>query len=258
MNKEEAIAELQYLGVGKREYKSLLMVPLVQVAWADGEVVKAERKLLFEIATKLGVHEGDAKGLLDGWIRNGPSDDYGRRARALVRQLAPHNVGLGKDLTREDLSWVIGQCNRVAKAGSGLFGFLRTDPRAKVILDEVADQLHPDSIDWANVQEWEEDDDDDEEEWDEDDDEWEDDDSDEYEDDDSDEQPAGLGLRLGVAKAKVSASTAQKVQKKIQRKKSEATGPPAKKRRVAPKIGQEGGGGGAAVNVSPPGFDDED
>src|SRR5688572_21881559 len=56
----ELLKELQELGFTPDTVVLLPLVPLVQVAWAEGGVSDAERKLILQLARSRGVSEGSA------------------------------------------------------------------------------------------------------------------------------------------------------------------------------------------------------
>jgi hypothetical protein len=56
---EEILNDLQALGYTRETVERLLhLMPLVQVAWAEGFVTKRERERIFEVAGLRGVAEG--------------------------------------------------------------------------------------------------------------------------------------------------------------------------------------------------------
>src|SRR5512144_460515 len=62
------------LGLNRETGAAMLVVPLVQVAWADGEVTDREREVLLEIAAERGVVAGTPPhAQLVAWLRERPA-----------------------------------------------------------------------------------------------------------------------------------------------------------------------------------------
>jgi hypothetical protein len=82
----ELVKELEALGFTPDTVDLLPLVPLVQVAWAQGDVDEAERKLLLRLARARGIAEGSAADRqLADWLSHRPSADVFARATRLVR-----------------------------------------------------------------------------------------------------------------------------------------------------------------------------
>src|SRR5438552_8586805 len=85
---EALLADLEALGFDRETVRLLHLVPLVQVAWRDGEVSAAERKQILEAAKARGVEEGSAaRKTLDGWLARRPEALFFERALAVIRAL---------------------------------------------------------------------------------------------------------------------------------------------------------------------------
>ncbi|HEV8267074.1 MAG TPA: hypothetical protein VGR00_02525, partial [Thermoanaerobaculia bacterium] len=67
------LGHLEALGFDRDTVGLLHLVPLVQVAWSDGEVSAAERKEIHDAAAARGVAAGSpARAKLDGWLSKRP------------------------------------------------------------------------------------------------------------------------------------------------------------------------------------------
>ncbi len=260
MDKEAVIKELQYLGLDKHEYRVLLLTPLVQVAWADDVIIDGERSVIKATVAHLEINSADAERRVNSWLQHQPTEDYLLRARKLIRELAPHSVGIGKDIDGRTLLYVIDQCKAVARAGSGLMGFLRYDPRSASALEDIRADLDPESINYDAVVEWEADpepveEEEEEEDWDDEDEEWDDEEWEEDEEEDVGDGPS-VGLKLGTRSAKVSQKKLDAVQQ-AQKSAQVTRRKDGRKKRVAPSLGNAKSGGVAGVDLGPPGFDDD-
>src|SRR5262245_15705333 len=118
---QEVLEALQDLGYTSETIPLLHIVPLVEVAWAEGGVADRERELIFKIAEARGIHpEGVAHEMLSHWLENKPSERFfesSLRAIHVVLGLLPEEQrqASGRDL--------ITYCSQIASAvSSGIFG----------------------------------------------------------------------------------------------------------------------------------------
>ena len=93
------------------------LVPLVKVAWADGQVTKRERHLVLEVAGKAGINQdSDAFKRLESWLELHPTDDFYDESLELLREhfqkLHPHE----RDQQRFNL---LADCADVAAVSGG-------------------------------------------------------------------------------------------------------------------------------------------
>jgi len=76
MLRDRLRSSLRRLGIKNSNYKVLKLLPLVHVAWADGQIEPAQEQRLLDLAHnhfEIG-EEGEA--LLRQWIRERPSKEY--------------------------------------------------------------------------------------------------------------------------------------------------------------------------------------
>jgi len=117
---DAVLDKLVELGIGAGTLAAMTLVPLVEVAWADGKMDAKEREAILEGADAAGVEPGgDAYALLEDWLENRPPPrllaawrDY---IGALCEEMLPEDR---KELKREVLS----QARRVAEATGGFLG----------------------------------------------------------------------------------------------------------------------------------------
>jgi hypothetical protein len=133
------IAELQALGFTPETVRLLPLVPVVQVAWAEGSVTAAERKQVVELARTRGIAEGTpADTQLAEWLAIRPSDDVFARATRLIRALlaAPSEEPLA--VTADDL---VSYCERIAAASGGILGIGRISGQERALIESIAAEL---------------------------------------------------------------------------------------------------------------------
>ena len=89
---------LQDLGYTSETIPLLPIVPLVEVAWAEGGVADREREMIFKIAEARGVPpDGVAHEMLSHWLENRPSErffDNSLRAIRVIFDLLPEEQRL--------------------------------------------------------------------------------------------------------------------------------------------------------------------
>jgi len=114
---------LRELGIDKDNFRTLGLLPLVFVAWADGTVQRAEGTLIRRVARDKGWLTADGERLLDKWLEQPPDSDYVVKGLALLKQLAAERHGFGGNaITAETLGSLLVLCKDVAEAAGGMWG----------------------------------------------------------------------------------------------------------------------------------------
>ena len=111
---------LEELGIDRDNFRVLGLLPLVYVAWADGTVQRAEKKVIYRLARQTGwVNAAGAK-LLESWE---PSPEYTQRGMSLLCALAEGaDRRLRVSITPDSLTYLTVMCGRVAAAAGGAMG----------------------------------------------------------------------------------------------------------------------------------------
>jgi len=141
MTDEQLIEELKFLGIDEHSYGLVGLLPLVQVAWADGTIQDGERKLIHDIAEKRGLADATGMAVIDGWLEKEPSRHYLHRGRKVLSALVTRRQGIGAEVGLEDLEEIGAFCEGVAGAAGGLFGFGTTSSSEKAAIADVAKAL---------------------------------------------------------------------------------------------------------------------
>lgn len=130
------------LGLGAETLSALTLVPLVLVAWADGDLSDLEREAVMEAAAKEGIHH-DAPGhkLLEGWLRQKPGPQLATAWKDYVRALTqPLDLDARRELERH----VMEQAHKVADAAGGFLGLTsRVSAAEQELLSELSAAFHP-------------------------------------------------------------------------------------------------------------------
>ncbi len=160
MDDTTLLRELHYLGVDAHTWPVLALLPLIQVAWADGEIQEKERDLILDVAEREYALDARGHKALTNWLLHRPTEQYLRRGRDAARLLAERNPDIANAHT------VLEHCEAVARAAGGLFGFRTIDAREQAVLDELSEALPTPTgqdWDWATAIQHELDDDEEEE-----------------------------------------------------------------------------------------------
>lgn len=119
----QLLAAVKDLGVTLDTAAAFFLAPLVQVAWSEGKVKKAEHDVVLRIATERGLAEDSpAFAKLKEWLAIRPPDNF--FATALEVMNAGFAV-LPAAEREERIKVVLGSCRKVAEASAGvgrLFG----------------------------------------------------------------------------------------------------------------------------------------
>ncbi|HTE54939.1 MAG TPA: hypothetical protein VK698_28995 [Kofleriaceae bacterium] len=133
---DAVLDQLVALGVSGSTMAALSMVPLVSVAWADGEVQDRERTAVLKAAHERGVDEkGPAHSLLAGWLARRPSpqlfDAWASYTRALAATLVPsQRVQLRQQIA--------GMARKVAESAGGFLGLGKIGQQEEATLAAIA------------------------------------------------------------------------------------------------------------------------
>jgi hypothetical protein len=110
---------LHRLGIDRRNLRALPVLPLVEIAWADGHIQPREAALIRKKAEQWGLR-GDDLRMLDNWLAHPPSPGYLRSAHTVLGWLRRHG---DPALDPTSLHTLLDDATSVAKAAGGLLGF---------------------------------------------------------------------------------------------------------------------------------------
>lgn len=122
MTDAELQTALERLGVEPADPRAVLLLPLVEVAWADGAVQEPERLRILEIARGYGVIGGRSEDTVRRWLTARPTPEVSALGREVVLALSHRHRGPAADWSGDVLDSVLSQCADVARAAGGLFG----------------------------------------------------------------------------------------------------------------------------------------
>ena len=131
---EVLLQDLIDLGIRAATMAALGLVPLVQVAWADGKMDDEERAVLLEAASSSGVEAGsDSFALLESWLVERPGPEMMAAWSEYISALSA-SCSAG---SRETLRAVtLGRARSVAEAAGGLLGIGSIARSEQRVLDQ--------------------------------------------------------------------------------------------------------------------------
>ena len=113
---------LEELRVPREAYRVVAVLPLVYVAWADGGIQAAERKLILRIAGERGLLQDGGAEALERWLTDPPGKDQLRANMALLNEIARSDRGLADEFGADEQQLLLAWCQDVADAAGGLLG----------------------------------------------------------------------------------------------------------------------------------------
>ena len=136
IDNDALLEKLVSLDITPDTWAALALVPLVEVAWADGKMDEKERRAVLTAAEASGVPPGSPSAkLLESWLTQRPDgrllESWGAYIIEICATLGPTE--------REHLSKeIVGRARSVAEATGGLLGLgNRVGPEEKIILSEL-------------------------------------------------------------------------------------------------------------------------
>lgn len=131
------LEELQRAQVTPTAMTALVLLPLLQVAWADGAIQDGERDALVRAAEQHGFAAGSAgRELLEAWLRRRPGDDVLAAWAGYIAALVEHLAAADR---KRLMATVVGRCRDIARAAGGLLGLATISSAEQDLLDRVED-----------------------------------------------------------------------------------------------------------------------
>ena len=132
---EDVLDTLIDLDVEPETLVAFTLVPLVEVAWADGEIQPKEREAIIKAAIERGVEDGSPTcTLLRNWLQTPPDPVLLETWRGYIEELM---VSLGERARAHLKSSSIGRAHAVAEAAGGFLGIGSISAAEKKKLEEL-------------------------------------------------------------------------------------------------------------------------
>ena len=133
------LQELEALGFTPDTVPLLPIVPIVQIAWAEGGVSGEERTLIVQFARERGIAaDSVADRQLAQWLEQRPSEDVFARATRLIAAMLEHPPSEGQPLQADDL---LRRCEEIAAASGGVLGFGKISAQERSLLARIQTAL---------------------------------------------------------------------------------------------------------------------
>lgn len=135
----QLLQDLHELGYTADTVSLLHVVPLVQMAWAEGGMSMRERDLIIEAARARGIETGSpADQMLAGWLAKRPSDElFSTTLRAIAAMLASR-PDAERDASEKDL---VAYLSSIASASGGVLGWGAVSAEERAVLERVTREL---------------------------------------------------------------------------------------------------------------------
>jgi len=135
MSDDAVVDRLVALGLSATTVTALTLVPLIAVAWADGELQDSEREAILKAASDKGMGPGTpSHDLLVGWLAERPGDglfdawdDY---LKALKAQLDDAQLQALKEQ-------IVGSAKAIAESAGGFLGFKKVSSQEQEVLSRI-------------------------------------------------------------------------------------------------------------------------
>jgi len=136
---EEVLSDLQALGYTPETVMMLYLVPVIQIAWAEGGVSQKERDLIVKAARSRGITEGTpCDQQLNLWLSTRPSDEMFEKSLRAIRTLLQAQPADARDASEKDL---LSLATAIASASGGIVGFGAVSAEERQMLSHINDEL---------------------------------------------------------------------------------------------------------------------
>jgi hypothetical protein len=135
----DALADLHEYGFDPCTVSLLELLPIVELAWADGEISPRDRRLLTGAAARRPGVRGRACTQLSHWLARRPPDMMFRLCRRALRGFLEHAAVPHANRIRSALQ---ADCGLVVSGGDGLLSEkIAASPEQQVLLSALAQEL---------------------------------------------------------------------------------------------------------------------
>lgn len=138
---EATLDQLVESGMSAESLAALSLIPLIEVAWADGKMDPEERKAILSAADEKGIASGSAShGLLEEWLHNKPDSSMRSAWKAYVAALVEALEPAAAAELKVD---VMGRARGVAQAAGGILGLGAISPSEQKALSDLESAFNP-------------------------------------------------------------------------------------------------------------------
>lgn len=135
MSDDDVLDRLVALGLRANTIAALSLVPLVAVAWADGEIQDDEKTAILQGAHGKGLEEGSpGHDLLTGWLVKRPDDGLLSAWEGYIKALSSQ---LNDEQNKLLKNQILGFAKLVATAAGGILGFGKVSSKEEAVLTRI-------------------------------------------------------------------------------------------------------------------------
>jgi hypothetical protein len=140
MSDDAVLDQLVSLGLSGNTIAALSLVPLIEVAWADGAVQANERTAILQGAHGKGLESGSAGyELLETWLHASPPPALFGAWEAYIKALAAQ---LNDEQNRLLRNQIVGFAKMVAASAGGIFGIGKVSASEEKVLHRIEAAFH--------------------------------------------------------------------------------------------------------------------
>lgn len=143
-------AWLAELKIPRENYRLVMLLPMVYVAWADGRMQSAERELILQIAADRGLLENGGRETLDQWLSVAPSTARLRTDLAILNELCSSHSKTDDDFDADCSQLLIAYCQDVADAAGGMLGLKPSRNES----EQAALKMIANALDFRSARNW--------------------------------------------------------------------------------------------------------
>jgi hypothetical protein len=135
----EILQDLEALGYTLDTVRLLHLVPLVQMAWAEGGVSDRERQLIREAARARGIEDGStAAHQLTAWLTSRPSEAFFTTTLRAIGAVLAGQPTATRAASEHDL---LAYCSAIASASGGILGLGKVSAAEQQLLERITQEL---------------------------------------------------------------------------------------------------------------------
>jgi hypothetical protein len=135
----QLLQDLQELGYTADTIALLHVVPLLQMAWAEGRVTMRERDLIIEAARARGIEaDSPADQQLAGWLTTRPSDELFSTTLRAIGAMLESRPAEEREASKQDL---VSYLTSIASASGGVLGWGSVSDAERAVLARITAEL---------------------------------------------------------------------------------------------------------------------
>jgi hypothetical protein len=136
---EEVLRDLEALGYTPETVMLLHLVPLLQMAWAEGSVSDRERDLIIEAARARGIDkDSPADHQLASWLASRPPDELFEKTLRAIGAILQARPPEEREANQRDL---LSRLTAIASASGGILGFGKVSPEEQQVLARISQEI---------------------------------------------------------------------------------------------------------------------